>query len=50
MAPAASPWVMAHSSNLPGEDDNPEWLTMPPNEAWFKAKQGDKEAQFIMGG
>jgi hypothetical protein len=42
--------AMAHTSGLPGgNEDPPEWLTMPPNEAWFKAKQGDKDAQFIMG-
>ena len=37
------------SSPLAGGNEDPEWLTMPPNEAWFKAKQGDKDAQFIMG-
>ena len=42
--------VMANTSSpLAGGNEDPEWLTMPPNEAWFKAKQGDKDAQFIMG-
>ena len=25
------------------------WLSMAPNQAWFKAKQGDLEAQYVLG-
>ena len=31
------------------KDEKPEWLTMPPDAAWFQAKQQNREAQYVLG-